>query len=254
MPVYSGKGDPSRTLALLWGTYPQPARGPKAGLDLSRIVGAAIAIADERGLDAVTMRALATELGIGTMSLYRYVPGKEELLDLMIDAAHGELPAVTSHAGSWREQVEAAARASWAHYHRHPWRLQIAESRPVFGPNETAWYDSALAALLHAGFTGRQAVDTVAVVFGYVRGLARNSVDAMEAEKSTGVSDDAWHTQRMEFWETYYDMDRFAAQTEVWNQGVWEEGVPDSFEFGLQRLLDGIVAYMAEVSGVAEQG
>ncbi|MGO4423231.1 TetR/AcrR family transcriptional regulator, partial [Streptomyces sp. MCAF7] len=82
---HSGSGDISRSLELLWGTGERPSRGPKRGLTLERIVTAAIAVADAEGLAAVSMRRLSAELGTGTMSLYRYVPGKAELLDLMLD-------------------------------------------------------------------------------------------------------------------------------------------------------------------------
>ena len=79
-------------LKLLWGRQEPPTRGPKPGLTLDRIVRAAIAVADEHGLETVSMRSVAKRLGVGTMSLYRYVPGKSELLDLMLEAALGEEP------------------------------------------------------------------------------------------------------------------------------------------------------------------
>src|SRR5690606_9235190 len=81
----SGGGDLARTLDLLWNTDRRPSRGPKPGLTLERIVDAAVEVADRDGLDALSMRRIATELGTGTMTLYRYVPGKAELLDLMLD-------------------------------------------------------------------------------------------------------------------------------------------------------------------------
>ncbi|MBK3547134.1 TetR/AcrR family transcriptional regulator, partial [Streptomyces sp. MBT60] len=86
----TGSGDIARSLELLWGTGERPSRGPKPGLTLDRIVTAAVAVADAEGLAAVSMRRLSTELGTGTMSLYRYVPGKSELLDLMFDRVLGE--------------------------------------------------------------------------------------------------------------------------------------------------------------------
>ncbi len=86
----SGTGDVHRSLELLWDGGGQPSRGPRRGLTLDRITAAAVALADTEGLGAVSMRRLATELGVGTMTLYRYVPGKAELLDLMLDRVHGE--------------------------------------------------------------------------------------------------------------------------------------------------------------------
>src|SRR4051812_40613538 len=88
---YSGGGNPTLSMQLLWGTREAPTRGPKPGLDLGRIVTAAIEVADGSGLAALSMRKVAEQLGVGTMSLYRYVPGKAELLDLMLDAAYAEM-------------------------------------------------------------------------------------------------------------------------------------------------------------------
>ncbi|WNF28717.1 TetR/AcrR family transcriptional regulator [Streptomyces sp. C11-1] len=104
----TGSGDIARSLELLWGTGERPSRGPKPGLTLDRIVTAAIAVADAEGLSAVSMRRLSTELGTGTMSLYRYVPGKAELLDLMLDRVLGE-PLPTGPTG---ERSAASARSS----------------------------------------------------------------------------------------------------------------------------------------------
>ena len=89
-PEYAGRGDPRRSLDLLWGDAPRPSRGPKPGLDVATIVAAAIALADADGLDGLSMRRVAERLGVGTMSLYTYVPSKAELLDLMLDTVYGE--------------------------------------------------------------------------------------------------------------------------------------------------------------------
>jgi AcrR family transcriptional regulator len=90
---YSGSGDPKRTMALLWGIGKKPTRGPKPGLSVGRIVSAAVEVADAEGLGALSMRRVADRLGIGTMSLYTYVPGKAELIDVMLDTVLGETPA-----------------------------------------------------------------------------------------------------------------------------------------------------------------
>ncbi len=132
----SGSGDIVRTLELLWDAGPRPSRGPKPGLTLDRIVEAAVQVADAEGLEAVSMRRVATELGTGAMSLYRYVPGKAELLDLMLDRV--QRPGADPHAalgdGTWRSALEALARETLALYRRHPWLLQVNQSRPILGP------------------------------------------------------------------------------------------------------------------------
>ncbi|WP_381155801.1 TetR/AcrR family transcriptional regulator [Streptomyces iranensis] len=78
-------------------------------------------MADAQGLAAVSMRRIAARLGCTTMSLYRYVPGKAELLDLMTDAVMGEVPPADAAPGDWRTRLELSARADWGLYHRHPW-------------------------------------------------------------------------------------------------------------------------------------
>ena len=96
------------------------------------------------------MRKVAERLGVGTMSLYTYVPGKAELLDLMVDASVG--PSTTVD-GRWRERLEQIAREQWERYHRHPWLLEITMVRPVLGPNVTARYEHELQAIDGIGLT-----------------------------------------------------------------------------------------------------
>src|SRR6266496_4469960 len=99
---------------LLWGQRERPSRGPKPGLSLDGIVRAAIKIADAEGLDAVSMQRVAAEFGFATMSLYRYVPGKSELIDLMIDTAIGPPPDLSVIPGGWRPKLTVWARHTWA--------------------------------------------------------------------------------------------------------------------------------------------
>ena len=117
----SGGGDPARTMALLWRGPAEPVSrpGPRGGLGVDRIVAAAVQRADREGLAALTMRGLATELGVGAMTLYTHVPGKGELVDLMYDAVLGEVYPEPP-AGDWRERLTAVARANWELFVRHP--------------------------------------------------------------------------------------------------------------------------------------
>ena len=149
-PEYSGRGDAARSMDLLWGRRPKPTRGPTATLTVEAIVRAAIDLADRDGLDALSMRRVADVLGVGTMTLYTHVPGKGELLDLMLDTVYGEIadepaPSVVGDgAAGWRAALESGARRQWALHERHPWTLYIASSRAVLGPNELTAYEGAL--------------------------------------------------------------------------------------------------------------
>ena len=126
--------------------------GPRAGIDVDRIVAAAVALADAEGLAAVSMRQVAARLGVGAMTLYTHVPGKGELVDLMLDHVLGELytdaPDVsTDEPQAWRERLTAVAQANWDLYVRHPWALHVATGRPPLGPNLLAKYERELRAV-----------------------------------------------------------------------------------------------------------
>ncbi|WP_437324559.1 TetR/AcrR family transcriptional regulator [Sorangium sp. So ce381] len=248
---YSGGGDAVRGLELLWGVRKQPSRGPRPGLSLDQIVRAAIELADGEGLSALSMQRVAGKLGFTTMSLYRYVPGKAELLDLMLDTAAGELPLVDSVPGGWRAKLEAAALADWALYHRHPWFLHVTPVRPVMGPNGMAAYDAELRAVCGIGLTPREVLAAVHLVDGYVRGAARLSVDAAEAEQETGVTDEQWWSERAYFWDKLFDPGRHPTMAELMRSGAFDDHpfTEDVFLFGLHRVLDGIEALVRLRSG-----
>src|SRR5690606_36837380 len=114
-------------------------------LTVPQIVRAAIELADADGMAALSMRRVADALGVAAMTLYSYVPGKAELLDLMLDAVSGETarPPITD----WRSALTQIAEENWALYHRHPWILQIVTYRPPLGPNIIAKYDYELSAV-----------------------------------------------------------------------------------------------------------
>jgi AcrR family transcriptional regulator len=255
---YPGRGDPERSLALLWGTQPKPTRGPKPGLSVERIVRSAIEIADAEGLAALSMRRVASQLGVGTMSLYTYVPGKAELLDVMLDTVLGEIAEAERPAAGWRARLEQRAREYWALYRRHPWALQVSGARPLLGPNETALFDSALHAVAGIGLDAGEMILVISLVGGYARGAAQGAVEAAHAEQRTGLSDDQWWAAREPILDKYFDADRFPTVASVQLSGGFDpaEGgldynlqhAVDSFEFGLQRVLDGIEAFIEQRS------
>ena len=241
MSVESGRGDPKRTLDLLWGRREPGSRGPKPGLSVDAIVRAAIAVADAEGLAAVSMRRVATDLGAGTMSLYRYVPGKGELVDLMLDAVFGEgVPPAPDV--PWREALEHHAREGWAMYKRHPWAAS-AVTRPVLGPNALDSFESLLRVGASTGLAPGDVLNAVELVSGYVAGAAQRANAALEAERHTGVSDEEWWSARQSFWEDYFPTERYPTLTALWEAGAYETR-SDAFEFGLQRVLDGLAAYL----------
>lgn len=246
-------------MALLWGAQQPTGRGPRPGLDVERIVQVATAIADREGLDAVSMRRIATELGVGPMSLYTYVPGKQELLDLMVDRAVGaSVPQAADAAdeethnqpGGWRTRLEAFARGELAFYRAHPWMLQVSATRSGLGPGELKAYDYAVGLVSDLGLTPKEIVNVVGVLSGFVRGVAESLRDTQLAPSLTGQTSNEWWYARVELLTTYIQPGMFPAldaldETDAFNPTHIDDDylvatALDTFEFGLQRLLDGI--------------
>lgn len=248
---FSGKGDPQRSMELLWGVQKQTARGPKPGITLEQIVLTAISIADQQGLAQVSMRKIAEQLQVGTMSLYTYVPSKAELFDLMLDRTYAEHTLAGRQFDGWRAALELRAQEDWDRYQRHPWMLQISGARSLLGPNETELYELTLRNLLGIGLNGREMSYVVSLVTGYVRGAAQSAVDALLAAQQTGMTNEEWWAAREPLFDAYFDSQRFPTIEALAREGVFDplgEGdylldrAIEEFRFGLQRVLDGIEA------------
>jgi AcrR family transcriptional regulator len=247
----SGGGDFRRSLELLWGTPEEPTRGPKPGLSVARIVRAAIEVADVEGLTALSMRRIATVLGVGAMSLYRYVPGKAELVDLMVDEVYGEDVAAASVVeGDWRARLEEFGRQEWRLYLRHPWMLQIAQGRPMLGPNSMASTDIVLRAVDELGLDEHEMLAAVVLLSSFVAGLAKTTIEAMQAADRTGVSDDEWWEIQGEYVGPAVAEGKLPMMTKVGEAGAFTS-MFDHFEFGLQRVLDGLGALIDARRGAA---
>jgi AcrR family transcriptional regulator len=248
---HSGSGDLSVSMKLLWHGKEPAARGPKPGLTLEGIVEAAVALADRDGLAALSMRKVAAELDVGTMSLYRYVPGKGELLDLMLDHVNCPPETLDPHrAKDWRSVLELVARGTWKMYVDHPWLLQVNQARPILGPNALAGFDFALAALDGLGLTGREKVALLIALDSYVTGTARTYVLQQQAVQETGISDEEfWAAQEPTLREALAsgEFPAIAALPEDAFAMAGEEAL----EFGLGPLLDGMEAFVAERAGAA---
>ncbi len=231
-------GDVAATMELLWRR-----REPRAGrLDLDRIVTAAIALADADGLAALSMRRVATALGVGTMSLYTHVPGKAELVALMHDAVLGELPAPPP-AGDWRSRVTSVARANWDLCVRHPWAAQVGTGRPILGPNLMAKYEAELAAVDGLGLSEVEMELVVTLVTGFVRGTVGGLHEKAAAERDSGLTEDQWWAATEPHVQQVFDPARYPTAARVGPVAGEELGAHDperSFAFGLARLLDGI--------------
>ena len=248
---FTGGSDPDRMLPLLWRhslDEPAATRGPVQRVSVDRIVSAAIAVADGDGLDALSMRRVAQEVGVGAMSLYTYVPGKAELIDLMIDQVIGEIPRSSAADGTIRQRLETVAREDWDHYARHPWTLQVDTSRPPLGPGISDRYEYEVALLESLGMTDLEIDSVVTLVTGFVAGAARVAIDTGRGRRASGQTDEEWWNANAPVLERVIDGSRYPVSGRV-GQTVGEyfqsSGNPaHAFEFGLQRMLDGIEAFV----------
>lgn len=247
-PSFGGGAADAATMDLLWGTKPAPSRGRKPGLTVARIVAAAIALADAEGLAAVSMRRVADELGVGAMSLYRYLPGKAELCELMLDTVMGENGFPDPAPAGWRESLAEYARCSLDGYRRHPWLLEASVDRGLMGPNQTAALEVMLRTVSGIGLTNGQMMAVVGLLVSYVQGRARQLAETVRARERSGVTDEQFWREFAPLLDQRLDADRFPTLTAIWRDEAvtWE----DEFEFGLARVLDGIEAFVT----AAEQG
>ncbi|MFJ8717806.1 TetR/AcrR family transcriptional regulator [Streptomyces violaceus] len=239
----SGSGDIARTLELLWDTGRRPSRGPKPTLTLDRIVEAAVQVADAEGLGGLSMRRVAAELGTGTMSLYRYVPGKGELLDLMLDRVQRPTGEPAGPGGGWRAALEAVARENLALYRRHPWLLQVNQSRPILGPSALDGMERVLTRIRPMGLTDPELVSVIIMIDGYVVGAARTQVHEQEAERRTGLTDAEFWQAQVPVLEKVMASGRYPVTASLSEDAFGSDF--DHFEFGLQRMLDGLDVLVA---------
>lgn len=232
--------DPERSLPLLWGTRERPSRGPKPGLSVEAIVRVAIELADAEGLEAVSMRRVAERLGFTTMSLYRYVSSKAVLIDVMQDAALGEVDWRALPAADWRAGLTEWARAGWTLNQRHPWTLVIATRRRLPGPNEVDCLEAGLRTLADTGLRGSEQIAAVTMLGRWIQASASEVARAERNERRTGISDEQWWGSREAYFE-HFTTERFPRIAALWYAGDWNTP-EDPFEFGLERILDGIDA------------
>lgn len=214
-----------------------------AGPDRDRVVRTAIAIADAEGLTGLSMRRLAGELGIPTMSVYRHVADKEELILLMMDEVMGANPppALSPSTDGWRACLEALARSQWGMYRRHTWLAQaVSFTRPLLAPNAMAHTEWAMAALDASGFDPAVQFRAAVMMANYVRGTAVNLEDEAQAVQESGVDDVEWMREREDQLMAVLGTGRMPLMARFVADGGGDFNLDILLEFGLQRLLDGL--------------
>ena len=218
------------------------ARDADTGLTKERIVTAATAVADEEGLGALSMRRVALELGVATMSLYRHVQDKDDLLVLMIDAAFAEWRLQRSGDG-WQEVLAGAAREMWRNFRRHLWLAPAYSlTRPLVVPSGLAYTEHVLATLLGRGLQPATAFSMNLILFSFVRGFATSLEMEATAEADTGVTADEWMDVQKPALEALLadrNVPAFRTVLDSFEPGGYDMDLNELFETGLRYLLDG---------------
>lgn len=220
---------------------PEPPTRP-VPLDRERIVAAAVALADEGGLDEVSLRKVAARLKAGPMRLYGYIATKEELFDLMVDEVQAEiLPEAPP--GDWRETLRVLAHRTRQTVLRHEWLADLLGGRPTLGPNGLAVTEARLAAL-----DGLADIDTVLraaeTVSAYTTGAIRREVANLRAERATGLSKSDWQRANGPHVTRMLATGRFPALSKAVHEATHVDAV-ESFEAGLDWVLDAVAAKLA---------
>jgi len=253
---FAGGVDPKRSIDLLWG-LPEPGRrGPKPRYSAEQVVAAAVAVADVEGLQAISVRRIAQELGVSPMSIYTYVPSKAELVGLMFDRVLGETSGPPPEGQGWREALVFVAHERWRLTERHPWMLDLALHRPPLGPNLVARHELALRILDATGLDDLTKDLVIDVLHSFLVGALLEAREAREAERVSGMTDEQWFAMAEPALTARLEAERFplvlrlgeawrAADKAVVADPIWR------FEFGLGVVLDGIEALIASRTGGA---
>jgi AcrR family transcriptional regulator len=174
---------------VIWSQERPPRRG--SAPDLPEIVAAAIALADRDGLDAVSLRRVATTLRSGTASFYRVLDSRDELLDHMVDAVLGQhLPPLAS--GDWRADLAAVARNRRAMLIAHPWLGTELAGRPAIGPHALIHHERALEAAAGYADDPTAASSAVETVLAYVLGAAARELAETQTQRRSGLTEEQW--------------------------------------------------------------
>jgi AcrR family transcriptional regulator len=236
-------------LDLLWGRRERGKRGPRAGLSADAIVAAAMRVADAEGLEAVSMARVAHELGFTTMSLYRHVANKEELLQLMWNASALGAEDLVIEGDDWRSRLRTWAVIQRDMLDRHPWITQMPMAAPPVAPNSLHFVELGLATLDDTGLADADKLRIIGLLSSYTLSEARMANDAARAaaaaQAAAGDNDGPsgppapFESLLRELLDeqTWPRLYRIA-----WTPGAATVSERDEFLFGIDRILDGVAA------------
>lgn len=251
-------------LDLLWGRRERGRRGPRPGLSAEAIVEAAIRLADAVGLEAVSMARVAAELGFTTMSLYRYVESKEELLQAMFDMSALGSEHLVIEGEDWRTRLRNWALIQREMLDRHPWITQMPMAAPPVAPNSLHFVERGLAAMDDTGLPDADKIQVIGLISSYTLSEGRMAADAMRAAKAAAekaeagdpASGDDAPAPPQDFEALLRELVDEQAYPRL-HRLAWSppdnrpaaERERESFLFGVDTILDGVQARIDRAAG-----
>ncbi|MEV7039750.1 TetR/AcrR family transcriptional regulator [Amycolatopsis sp. NPDC051061] len=230
----------------LWLRPEHGTRGPKPAHSRRDVALAAIRIADAEGLDAVSMRRVAAELGAGTTSLYRYVSKKDEVLELMGDEVLAELRDAPLPSG-WRDGLRAIARLLREVGLRHPWLTTVAAGRAIHGPHSLRWRERTLSVFDDMDLGTDEMLAALGTLSAFVLGHVLGELADREAARRSGLSHDQWMEREGEYGPMIMNSGEYPRFTRVMIEAELPHAADRQdrgFEAGLDRVLAGIAAHL----------
>lgn len=210
----------------------------RRSLSREQIADAALELVDREGVDALTMRRLASELGIGTMTIYGYFSDKNELLDHAIDRGARRYD-LSPGEGPWRPRLRELITTIWRSLIEHPSTVQIRSRKPILNPGALRAFEAGMAILRDAGFDAREAAAAWRLLFTYVFGYA-----AFSSYEPTAELKAQWRDELSALPADEYP----SASAEAGELVNWMSG-SRPFEHGLELILDGLEARLPQKTG-----
>lgn len=234
-------------IALAWGVAATPQRGPKREMSVEKIVDAAIELADREGIQAVSMSAVAKRLGYTPMSLYRYVSSKDDLLLLMQEEATGLPPEAGEESPGWRTRLRELYEAASQVYVSQPWLLSLPITGSPITPNSSAWLEAGLAALAETCLTQDERIAASLLVTGAARWKGLVMAGYEEESRTSGLSAEEVAAREARLFDAVITVDGYPSLRRAIDAGVFISE-SDPFDFGFERGLDGLEAYIDRVA------
>lgn len=235
--------DENGGISVLWARPRRASRGPRPAHSRDWIASAAVKVADENGIGAVSMRRVAAEVGTRATSLYRYLRSKEEMLDLMVDLVMGE-STLPESSGEWRPDLRMIAHHMRATIKRHPWMISVSV-RSTLGPNSLATTEATLKALDGRGLDADGMLAIATALSTFTRGYVAVEIAEQRAEMNSGLRREQWMASQAHYIEVIRKSGKYPLFMRIVDEARTPhdpEHASHGFDEGLECLLDGIAA------------